>query len=307
MTETKTEWKEQTSKIGWTNVPASVNRLLEIFRYNHYYVDDPEKRRETKMKQLTDMSEESIKSGMAWLKEHRKQYTFSSKNARGYSRDKQFVRLNVPYTRYAKWGGRYRGITSTVVWNQFTIKSSEMRDYEAIVDAHWDKRASIKDEKALQEQRMQLGQIKRLVEDEEKNAKRVLSKEQILEGALETFDYYRCGCSGSSHGAWSFGLSYSTRYLASGDSFQDGYRHNEYTSSGRESPYEKGDLMDPDWPALSNKIMEMASKITDDGLRSQLPELAIRYTNAHQTMYQASKDWHEVMNDIYNKMKEMIE
>ena len=78
----------------------------------------------------------------------------------------------------------------------------------------------------------------------------------------------------------------------------------EYRELGKE--YKAGDLMDH-WPALSKKIMEMASEITDDGLRSQLPELAIRYTNAHQTMYQASKDWHEVMNDIYNKIKEMIE
>ena len=297
MAEAKTEWKEQTSKIGWTNVPPSVNKLLRILKGSGYYIHDPVERRKSKMEQLTEISEESIKSGMAWLKEHRKQYAFSSKNPRGYSSDVQYVRLNVPYTRYQRYGGNYRGITSTVVWNQFNITSKGMKNWQAIVDAHWDKRASIKDKKALQEQQQHLRKIKRLVEDEEKNAKQVLSKDEIREGALKTFDNYRCGRSGSTHGAWSFGLSYSTRYIVS-----DSYRV-EY----QESDYNDGDLIAPDWPALSNKIMKMASKITDDGLRSQLPELAIRYTNAHQTMYQASKDWHEVMNDIYNKMKEMIE
>ena len=299
MTQTKTEWKEQTSKIGWTNVPANVNKLLEIFRYNHYYVNDPEKRRETKMKQLTDMSEKSIKSGMAWLKEHRKQYAFSSKNARGYSRDVQYVRLNVPYTRYQRYGGKYRGITSTIRWNQFNIKPSQMKEYEAIVDAHWNKRASIKDKKALQEQRQHLATIVRLVEDEEKNAKRVLSKEQIREGVLKTFDAYRCGNSSSTHGAWSFGLSYSTQYIVCDP---DRWEYKKL-----DKQYNSGDLKDePDYEEMIRKI-EGNTHITDDGLRSQLPELAIRYTNAHQTLWQASKDWHEVMNDIYDKLKEMIE
>lgn len=296
MTGTKTEWTEQTSKIGWTNVPVSVNRILMIFRGNGLAWRTPNA--ESKMKQLTDMSEESIKSGMAWLKEHRKQYAFSSKNARGYSRDVQYVRLNVPYTRYQQWGN-YRGITSTIRWNQFNIECKGMEKWQAIVDAHWDKRTSIKDEKALQEQRQHLANIVRLVEDEEKNAKRVLSKEQILEGALKTFNAYRCGSTSSSHGAWSFGLGYCTRYIVSDP---DRWEYREL-----DKEYKAGNLMDPDWPALSNKIMEMASKITDDGLRSQLPELAIRYTKAHRTLWEASATWHVVMNDIYNKMKEMIE
>ena len=155
------------------------------------------------------------------------------------------------------------------------------------------------DRNIVQEQQQHLGKIVRQVEDEEKNAKRVLSKDEIREGALKTFDAYRCGSTASSHGAWSFGLSYCTRYIVS-----DPDRW-EYKKLDKE--YKAGDLIDPDWPALSNEIMEMASKITDDDLRSQLPELAIRYTNAHETIHQASKDWHEVMNDIYNKMKEMIE
>lgn len=301
MTETKTEWKEQTSKIGWTDVPASVNKLLAILKSRYvYYMDDPEQRKKTAMRQLSEqMTEEEIRSGMAWLKEHRKQYAFSSKNPRGYSREVQYVRLNVPYTRYQRYGGNYRGITSTIRWNQFIIKRKQMERYKEIVDAHWSERTFFKDAKAFAEQQQHLGNIKRLVEEAEKNAKRVLSKEQILEGALKTFNAYRCGSTSSSHGAWSFGLGYCTRYIVSDP---DRWEYRELDKG-----YKAGDLMDPDWPALSNKIMGMASEITDDGLRSQLPELAIRYLNAHETMYQASKDWHEVMNDIYNKMKEMIE
>ena len=227
---------------------------------------------ESQMKELTEMDPDVIKAGMAWLEEHRKQYAFSSKNGRGYSRDVQYVRLNVPYTRYQRYGGNYRGITSTVVWNQFNIKNPAK--WQATVDAHWDKRTAFKDEEALRVQQQHLGNIKRLVEDEEKNAKRVLSKGEILEGALKTFNAYRCGCSSSTAGAWSFGLGYCTRYIMS-----DPDRW-EYKKLDKE--YKAGDLMDADWPALSNKIMEMASEITDDGLRSQLPELAIRYTNAHQ-------------------------
>ena len=40
MTETKTEWKEQTSKIGWTNVPPNVNTLLTILKGGGYYIND---------------------------------------------------------------------------------------------------------------------------------------------------------------------------------------------------------------------------------------------------------------------------
>jgi len=301
MAGTKTKWKEQTSKIGWTDVPANVNKLLAILKGRYvYYMSDPEERKNTAIRQLSEqMHPDVIKAGMAWLKKHRKQYAFSSKNPRGYSRDVQYVRLNIPYTRYQRYGGNYRGITSTVVRNQFNIKRELMERWQAIVDAHWDKRTAFKDAKAFAEQQNQLNQIKGLVEDEEKYAKRVLSKDEIREGILKTFNAYRCGNTSSSHGAWSFGLTYSTRYIVSDP---DRYEYKEL-----DKEYEAGDLMDPDWPALSNKIMEMASKITDDGLRSQLPELAIRYTNAHQTQWQASKDWHEVMEDIYNKMKEMIE
>jgi len=299
MTKTKTEWKEQTSKIGWTDVPASVNKLLGIFRYNNYYRDDPEKQREIKMKQLTDMSEESIKSGMTWLKEHRKQYAFSSKGRHGYSRDVQYVRLNVPYTLYQKYGGNYRGITSTVRWNQFTIKPSVMRDYEAIVDAHWAKRTTFKDEKALQEQRQHLAKIEHRVEDEENNAKRVLSKDEIREGILETFNAYRCGNSSSTHGAWSFGLSYSTQFIVS-DPDRWAYRELD-------EEHEAGDLLpEPDYQEMAQKILDNAY-ITEDTLVAQLPALSERLVAAKKIQYQASKDWYEVMNDIYNKMKEMIE
>ena len=298
MTQTKTEWKEQTSKIGWTNVPASVNRLLGILRDGRYYIDDPVKRRESKMKQLTDMSEESIKSGMAWLEEHREQYAFSKKNSRGYSRDTQYVRLNVPYTRYRPYGN-YRGLTSTIRWNQFNIKRKQMEGYQIIVDAHWAKRASFKDEKALQEQRQHLGNIKRRVEDAEKNAKRVLSKDEIREGALKTFNAYRCGCSSSTSGAWSFGLGYSTQYIVS-DPDRWAYRELD-------EEYEAGDLLpEPDYQEMTQKILDN-TYVTEDTLVAQLPALAERLVAAHKIQYQASKDWHEVMNDIYNKMKEMIE
>ena len=299
MTETKTEWKEQTSKIGWTNVPASVNRLLGIFRYNHYYRDDPEKQRETKMKQLTDMSEESIKSGMTWLKEHRKQYAFSSKSRHSYTRDVQYVRLNVPYTRYQRYGGNYRGITSTVVWNQFNIKRKQMERYKEIVDAHWSERTAFKDAKAFAEQQQHLGKIKRRVEDAEKNAKRVLSKDEIREGALKTFNAYRCGCSSSTSGAWSFGLGYCTAYIVSDP--------DRYEYSTQDKQYKAGDLMDePDYQEMTQKILDNAY-ITEDTLVAQLPALAERLVAAKKIQYQASKDWYEVMNDIYNKMKEMIE
>ena len=297
MTGTKTEWKEQTSKIGWTDVPASVNRLLRIFRGNGMSWSTPTE--ESKMKSLTEISEESIESGMAWLKEHRKQYAFSSKNSRGYSRDVQYVRLNVPYTRYQRYGGNYRGITSTVVWNQFNIKRKQMENYQAIVDAHWDKRTAFKDEEALRVQQLHLGKIVRRVEDEEKNAKRVLSKDEIREGILKTFDAYRCGNTSSSHGAWSFGLSYSTRYIVSDP--------DRYEYKGLDKEYKAGDLVDePDYQEMIWKIKD-DTRIIDDTLVVQLPALAERMVVAKKIQYRASKDWYEVMNDIYNKMKEMIE
>ncbi len=298
MTGTKTEWTRQTSKIGWTDVPANVNKLLEILKDGSYYIRDSEKRLETKMKQLTEMSKKSIKSGMAWLEKHRKQYAFSSKNPRGYSRDVQYVRLNVPYTLYERWGD-YRGITSTIRWNQFNIKPSQMKDYEAIVDAHWDKRTAFKDEEALRVQQQHLGNIKRRVEDEEKNAKRVLSKDEILEDALKTLDAYRCGNTSSSHGAWSFGLGYCTRYIVSDP---DCWEYKEL-----DEEYEAGDLLpEPDYQKMIWEIKDDA-RIIDDTLVVQLPALAERLVAAKKIQYQASKDWHEVMNDIYNKVKEMIE
>jgi len=299
MTQTKTEWKEQTSKIGWTDVPPSVNKLLGIFKYYNPYISAPEIRREGEMKQLTEMSEESIKSGMAWLKKHRRQYAFSSKNPRGYSRDVQYVRLNIPYTRYQRYGGNYRGITSTIRWNQFNITRKKMEEWQAIVDEHWDKRASFIDQEALRVQQKHLANIVRRVENEEKNAKQVLSQEQIREGVLKTFDAYRCGNSSSTYGTWSFGLSYSTRYIVSD------LNRWEYRELDKE--YKAGDLIDePDYQKMIWEIKDNTD-ITDDTLVVQLPALAERLVAAKKIQYQASKDWHEVMNDIYNKMKEMIE
>lgn len=300
MTQTKTEWKEQTSKIGWTNVPASVNKLLAIFKGRYVnYMTDPDERKKTAMRQLSEqMTEEEIRSGMAWLEEHRKQYAFSSKNARGYNRDVQYVRLNVPYTRYQRYGGNYRGITSTVAWNQFNIEKG-MEKWQAIVDAHWSERTFFKDAKAFAEQSQHLGKIKRRVENAENNAKQVLSKDKIRKGALKTFNAYRCGCSSSTSGAWSFGLGYSTRYIVDDPDRWD-YRELD-------EEYKAGDLMpEPDYQEMTQEILDN-TYITEVTLVEQLPALAERLVAATKIQYQASKDWHEVMNDIYNKMKEMIE
>ena len=297
MTMNKTEWTEQTSKIGWTNVPANVNRLLTIFNGNGTgWISKPTD--ESKMEELTKMTEGDIKSGMTWLNARSKEYAFSFKNARGstrYGRRVQYVILNVPYTRYQRYGGNYRGITSTIVWNQFNC-DLDVKEWQAVVDQHWDKRNTIKNDEELRQQMKHWRQLERRVEQAEDDAKKVLSPDEIRQGALKTFDSYRCGCSGSSHGAWSFGLSYSTWYIV------DDASSWQY----RESGYKDGDLITPDWVALSKEISADTS-ITDDTIRQGLPDLAIRYTRAHQALWQASSNWHNIMNEIYNKMKEMIE
>jgi len=79
----------------------------------------------------------------------------------------------------------------------------------------------------------------------------------------------------------------------------------EYKKLDKE--YKAGDLMDePDYEEMIRKIVD-STYVTDDTLVVQLPALAERLVAAKKIQYQASKDWHEVMNDIYNKMKEMIE
>jgi len=300
MTMNKTEWTEQTSKIGWTDVPPIVNTLLTIFKGNANTWHTPTD--ESQMEQLTKMDEDVIKSGMIWLDSRREEYAFSYKKSSRYSRDAQYVILNVPYTRYRRWGGSYRGITSTIVRNQFNIKRKGMEKWQAVVDEHWDKRDTIKKDEDLRQQMTYFRKLEQKVEQAEKDAKGVLSKEEIRKGALSTFDQYRRGSSGSSHGAWSFGLNYSTRYIVTdADSWQllDGVTY-------RDKGYKNGDLITPDWSALSKEI-SAGTSITDDTVRQGLPDLAIRYTRAHQTLWQASQHWHQVMNDIYNKMKEMIE
>jgi len=294
MTMNKTEWTERTNKIGWTDVPVTVNRLLTIFNGNGTgWISKPTD--ESKMEELTKMTEGDIKSGMTWLNARSKEYAFSFKNARGYSRSVQYVILNVPYTRYQRYGGNYRGITSTIRLNQFNC-DLDVKQWQAVVDEHWDKRNTIKNDEDLRQQMNAYHQLERRVEQAEDDAKKVLSPDEIRQGALKTFASYRCGCSGSSHGAWSFGLNYSTRYIVSN---ADSWQH-------RESGYKDGDLITPDWTALS-KEKSADTSITDDTIRQGLPELAIRYTRAHQTLWQASSNWHNIMNDIYNKMKEMIE
>lgn len=294
MTMNKTEWTERTNKIGWTDVPVSVNRLLTIFKGNENTWGTPSE--ESQMNALTEMHPDVIKAGMTWLNARSKEYAFSYKKARGYSRSVQYVILNVPYTRYQRYGCNYRGITSTIRWNQFNIKSKKMKEWQAVVDQHWDKRDTIKKDEDLRQQMNAYHQLERKVEQAEEDAKKVLSTDEIRQGALRTFDSYRCGCSGSSHGAWSFGLSYSTRYIV-GDADSWPYR---------DKGYKNGELLTPDWPALSKEISADTS-ITDDTIRQRLHELAIRYTNAHQALWQASSNWHNIMNTLYNKMKEMIE
>jgi hypothetical protein len=171
-----------------------------------------------------------------------------------------------------------------------------MKKWQAVVDEHWDKRDTIKKDEDLRQQMNAYRRLEQRVEQAEKDAKKVLSTEEIREGALKTFDAYRCGSSSSSHGAWSFGLSYSTRYIVSD---ADSWQH-------RDKGYKNGDLITPDWPALAKEISD-STHITDDTIRQDLHELAIRYTRAHEALWQASLNWHLAMNEIYNKMKEMIE
>ena len=95
----KDRMKEQTSKIGWTNVPA---REQTIGILGTTTIDDPETTRD--MRRISEqMTEEDIKSGMAWLEEHREQYAFIEESIQLHCDGEG--ETHVPYTRYQRYGG----------------------------------------------------------------------------------------------------------------------------------------------------------------------------------------------------------
>ena len=102
-----------------------------------------------------------------------------------------------------------------------------------------------------------------------------MTKEEIAEKALQTFDRFRRGVSSSTHGKWGFSLDYMGLYIDNGKlrAFNEEYIKKAY--------------------------LEKFSGVTIKLLVDEIPALVEEYMRQQEIYYQASKDWLEVMSKLY--------
>ena len=106
-----------------------------------------------------------------------------------------------------------------------------------------------------------------------------MTKEEIAEKALQTFDVYRRGVSCNTHGRWGFGLDYMGLYI------------------------DDGKLRTFDEEYIKKAYLKKFSGVTIKSLVEQIPALVEEYMRQQEIYYQASKDWLEVMNKLYGGMR----
>ena len=292
--EIEDDWMRVRSGISWIKMPRDADAVASALRvYRHWYGDDDPEARSKKY--LAALSKESIEAGMKYLREHQ-DYAISKRNSGGYYSKEEHVICKKPKMLYEKpkhWRDNYKGRAATLYSNQMKIP---IKKWTRIVAEHWEGRQVIRDENSRAEQQSTLVGAKRFVKDAEQGLRNCINAEEIAQGAIDTFDDYKCGASGSSHGRFSWALSYNTKFITSGKEEYDEVTMKYVTR-------DRGQLLPFDEAYEVRSIEKRCKGITLPDLVSQVEELTTRYVEAQRTYHAHSVVWYQVMNNLYNVMQ----
>jgi hypothetical protein len=289
--EIQDNWTRVRSGMTWVKMPRDAVKVVSALRYTGYRRDNPE---EVKKKYLAGLSEECIEAGMKYLKEH--ENYIISKRTKKYGYGEEHVICKKPNMMYEKpkhWSNNYKGRAATLYGYQMKIP---LEEWTRIVAEHWEGRQAIRDENSRAEQQQTLHKAIQNVEREEQGLRSCIGAEEIAQGAIGTFDDYRCGSSNSSHGRFSWALSYNTKFITTGEEGYDAVTEKYVTR-------DKGQLLPFDEAYEVRSIERMCKGITLPDLVTRVEELTTRYVEARRTYHAHSVVWYQVMTNIYNVMQ----
>jgi len=245
------------------DLPNNVDSFLKISQsYTRKY----------RIEKLCEITTDNIANAMEWLEKH-EDHVFSKEHyGSSWSRKVKFIMMKEPMTLYNP-NRTYRGKTSTVKGNQFIL---DMEDLHELVKEHLEVREKLINDEQFEEQLKIITGYRNQLNKSKGNIRGyIITKEEIAEKALQTFDRFRRGVSSSTHGKWSFSLDYMGSYIDNGKlrTFNEEYIKKAY--------------------------LKKFSGVTIKSLVEQIPALVEEYMRQQEIYYQASKDWLEVMSKLY--------
>ena len=244
ITDEEIEWTYQ-RKVQWEKVPDNVNKYLNAIKGSVRYYGDADTNAEEMVKSLTktNLTQEDLVGIFGWLTS-KKDHVITYREKDWYARDYEYRVTKKPKVDYerAHWSNPYRGAASSYYYRKHSVKemlskqiqglAQYMREYNQHNDAH-----------AIWLDQKNLDNMESLMKGKEKDNKSVYKHGgQIYQHILDTLSQYRNGKSSSTHGKFSFGLSYNTRHING----------------------ETGELVPLDIDAITEQFMNYQSNITRD-------------------------------------------
>jgi hypothetical protein len=293
ITDEEIEWTYQ-RKVQWEKVPANVNTYLNAIKGSVRYYGDADTNAEEMVEALTktSLTQEDLLEVFGWLTS-KKDHVITYREKDWYARDYDYRVTKKPKVDYerAHWSNPYRGAASNYYHRKHSVQEmlskqlaglvKYMAEYNQHNDAH-----------AIWLDQRNLDNMRNLIEGKEKDNKSIYKHGgQIYQHILATLSEYRNGNSNSTHGKFSFALSYNTRYI-------DG---------------ETGELIPLDLAEATTKFMNYQSNVVrnhratqpnklgeiHESLVEQRDALFTRWLDAHRIAYDASVLWKNTWDEFW--------
>jgi hypothetical protein len=293
ITDEEIEWTYQ-RKVQWEKVPANVNTYLNAIKGSVRYYGDADTNAEEMVEALTktSLTQEDLLEVFGWLTS-KKDHVITYREKDWYARDYDYRVTKKPKVDYerAHWSNPYRGAASNYYHRKHSVQEmlskqlaglvKYMAEYNQHNDAH-----------AIWLDQRNLDNMRNLIEGKEKDNKSIYKHGgQIYQHILATLSEYRNGNTSSTHGKFSFALSYNTRYI----------------------DRETGELIPLDIEAITEQFMNYKSNVMRDfranqpnklgeiheSLVEQRHALFRRWLDAHRIAYDASVLWKNTWDEFW--------
>ena len=241
ITDEEIEWTYQ-RKVQWEKVPANVNTYLNAIKGSvRYYGDIPTNTEEiVKALTKTSLTQAELLEVFGWLTS-KKDHVITYREKDWYARDYDYRVTKKPKVDYerAHWTNPYRGAASNYYHRKHSVQEMLSKQIDGLIKymAEYNQH---NDAHTIWLDQRNLDNMRNLIEGKEKDNKSIYtSGYQIVNHILATLSEYRKGNSSSTHGRFSFALSYNTKYI-------DG---------------ETGELIPLDIEAITNEFMDYQSNV----------------------------------------------
>ena len=293
ITDEEIEWTYQ-RKVQWEKVPTIVNTYLNAVKGSVRYYDNKPTNAVEVVSALTktSLTQAELLEVFSWLMS-KKDHMITYREKDWYARDYEYRVTKKPKVDYEKahWSNPYRGAASNYYHRKHSVQEMLSKQIDGLIKymAEYNQH---NDAHTIWLDRRNLENMRNLIEGKEKDNESIYEHGgQIYEQILATLSQYRKGKSSSTHGSFSFALSYNTRYI-------DG---------------ETGELIPLDLEEVTTKFMEYKSNVVRDfrasqpnklgeiheSLIEQRDALLTRWLDAHTIAYDASVMWKNTWDEFW--------